>query len=413
MSSTEDSKLSLTEDHFSQDKYQLDADTDELMSTTSQMESAIDKHIKILRRVTDDDIKKKLVIKICELRIKLNQLNDINEQLYVCGHKLVQRNDNKIGSQLICDQCLKRTKNKIFGLKKNDNMTLICQFCQFVVHRYCQTNIMRKCPKMMFEESALNVNQNEISRNVILKICPEIGLSNQDFRCAECKATITPTNSRICDYNGLYYCNCCHFGQLDATLIPARIIHNWDFTPKPVSRSSLQFINYIKLKPVLFNITELNSMLYGLVDELTQIKRVRSELTHMFKYIRICRQPTKPKISLNNYLLDENCLNCYSLSDLCHLDKLLLSVSDAHKLFMDHIINHCEGCRGKGYFCELCRDSDDLLFAFSSNVANCKICSAVYHKNCYYRQNKVCRRCQRLANKQMTNDSTINESIID
>ena len=55
-------------------------------------------------------------------------------------------------------------------------------------------------------------------------------------------------------------------------MIPARVVHNWDFTPRPVSRSSLQIINYIKLKPVLFNITELNSMLYGLVDELTQIK---------------------------------------------------------------------------------------------------------------------------------------------
>lgn len=105
-----------------------------------------------------------------------------------------------------------------------------------------------------------------------MKICPEVGLSAQEFRCGECKGVLTPANSRICDYSGLYYCEKCHFGASDATPIPARIIHNWDFTPRPVSRRSLQIINYLKYKPILFNITDLNSMLYGLVEELPQIK---------------------------------------------------------------------------------------------------------------------------------------------
>ncbi len=130
--------------------------------------------------------------------------------------------------------------------------------------------LIRKCPKLLFEESALNFAQIHNSQNVILKICPEIGLSLQQFRCAECKILITFANSRICDYNGFYYCPNCHWGE--SAIIPARLIHNWDFSPRPVSRSSLQIINYIKRKPVLFNITELNSMLYGLVDELAQIK---------------------------------------------------------------------------------------------------------------------------------------------
>ncbi|CAG2117335.1 unnamed protein product, partial [Medioppia subpectinata] len=282
-----------------------------------------------------------IVIKICELRIKLNELNDLNEQLYVCGHKLIAENETKSSSQLVCDQCLKRTKAKIFALKKNDNYLLVCQFCHFVVHRFCQNNLMRKCPKVMFEESAVTYKQMYNSRDVILKICPEVGLSHQDFRCAECKALLNHRNSYICDYNGLYYCNCCHFGESNSVVIPARIIHNWDFTPKP---------------------------------------RVRIELSHMSKYIRLCKQPTKPKISLKSYLFDENALNSYSLTDFCELDQLLQSVNEAHKLFLDHIINNCEGCRGKGFFCELCCDKDDLLFPFSSNIANCVKCSAVYHK---------------------------------
>lgn len=39
---------------------------------------------------------------------------------------------------------------------------------------------------------------------------------------------------RICDYNGKYYCPTCHWN--DAVPIPARIIHNWDFTRHKIGR---------------------------------------------------------------------------------------------------------------------------------------------------------------------------------
>lgn len=129
--------------------------------------------------------------------------------------------------------------------------------------------------------------QNRMKR-IILKICPEIGLSNQEFRCAECRVPISPAPSptkdgckivskpRLCDYSGLYFCENCHMN--DTAIIPARVIHNWDFQPQAVSRSSLQIISYLKNKSfhydrsVLINLVEINPMLYGLVDELIQIK---------------------------------------------------------------------------------------------------------------------------------------------
>lgn len=131
--------------------------------------------------------------------------------------------------------------------------------------------------------------QNRMKR-IILKICPEIGLSNQEFRCAECRVPISPSPSssttkdgckivskpRLCDYSGLYFCENCHMN--DTAIIPARVIHNWDFQPQAVSRSSLQIISYLKNKSfhydrsVLINLVEINPMLYGLVDELIQIK---------------------------------------------------------------------------------------------------------------------------------------------
>ena len=32
---------------------------------------------------------------------------------------------------------------------------------------------------------------------------------------------------RICDYSGNYFCELCHWN--DPILIPARVLHNWDF----------------------------------------------------------------------------------------------------------------------------------------------------------------------------------------
>ncbi|OTF72145.1 hypothetical protein BLA29_014302 [Euroglyphus maynei] len=64
----------------------------------------------------------------------------------------------------------------------------------------------------------------------------------------------------------------------DIAIIPARVIHNWDFQPQPVARVSLQIISYLRNKSfhydraVLINLVEINPMLYGLVDELIQIK---------------------------------------------------------------------------------------------------------------------------------------------
>lgn len=74
----------------------------------------------------------------------------------------------------------------------------------------------------------------------ILEICPEVGLTHQQFRCASCNQAFnasttntTPAAARLCDYSGRYYCPSCHHNAL--AVIPARVLHNWDFTPRKVS----------------------------------------------------------------------------------------------------------------------------------------------------------------------------------
>ena len=66
-----------------------------------------------------------------------------------------------------------------------------------------------------------------------MDICPEKGLTPQHFRCACCNQALNnSTEIRLCDYSGQYYCPDCH--NNDTAVIPARVLHNWDFNSRKV-----------------------------------------------------------------------------------------------------------------------------------------------------------------------------------
>jgi len=257
--------LEISEDHF---RIEDDVGDEVIFTSRSQLETAIAKYMKLLRIQGEDQaMKRKLVEKICELRIKLNQMLEVNEQLYVNGHRLVKLNNGNISSSsaIICDVCLmKKPKMSINLLSKGKSMKgaemLECHHCGLRVHSKedCKDRLTRVCPRVTFEESFRpDIDQSQASYSattvthdnspsytslspamssmsshaVILKVCPEVGLSSQQFKCADCNAMIVYDTSRICDYDGKYYCFRCHWGD-DVSPIPARIIRNWDFTNK-------------------------------------------------------------------------------------------------------------------------------------------------------------------------------------
>ena len=43
---------------------------------------------------------------------------------------------------------------------------------------------------------------------------------------------------RQCDYTGSYYCELCHWN--DSIIIPARVLHNWDFDSRKVGLQNIQ-----------------------------------------------------------------------------------------------------------------------------------------------------------------------------
>lgn len=303
--------------------------------------------------------------------------------------------------------------------------TLTCEYC---LHQVSQNEFDdgRKCPILLLEKLGISPNSQfvladllleaqerravDLSRSpldphyydedlLIMSICPEIGLHGQSFTCNDCDKEIDLNTSRLCHYDGKYYCYQCHTGY-DLVPIPARVLRSWDFTPKPVSRSSLQKICFLRTKPVLFNLFQINSMLYGFIDQLVEIKQIREGIQLMLKYLEVCGQPNRPNLApVPKHFLDANLLNYFTLNDLLDVNHVYNQLNELQTTLEQHILKQCESCRGKGYYCELCKDPRDVLYPFSKNGASCIKCHTVYHKNCFHRKKKTCPRCVRLSVK--------------
>ena len=80
-----------------------------------------------------------------------------------------------------------------------------------------------------------------------------LALSNQRWMCAGCGMKVEQRYSRSfrwCHYLGKYFCTGCHSNSTN--VIPARIIHQWDFKKYPVSNFALEILkSYCKiLRPI-------------------------------------------------------------------------------------------------------------------------------------------------------------------
>lgn len=316
------------------------------------------------------------------------------------------------------------------------NGTLTCEYC---LHQVSQDSFDdgRPCPSLLLErlqiakdefisadqlleaQDKLRVAKEQAGEQfiahlyknelLISQICPEIGLHAQSFACVDCEKDIDLSSARLCHYDGRYYCYQCHTGS-SSVPIPARVLRNWDFTPKPVSKTSLQKICYLRTKPILFNLFQMNAMLYGFINRLVEIKQIRERIQSMLRYLQVCGQGDKPYLlPVPKHFLDAELVNYFTLNDLFDINQVYDTLSQLQQTLETHIVRKCESCRGKGYYCELCKDPHDILYPFSKNGASCNKCRTVYHKNCFHRKKKNCPRCVRL-NLKRSSTSTLEQS---
>ncbi|XP_043351362.1 differentially expressed in FDCP 8 homolog isoform X3 [Dermochelys coriacea] len=206
-----------------------------------------------------------------------------------------------------------------------------------------------------------------------------------------------PSEARQCDYTGLYYCGNCHWN--DPAIIPARVIHNWDFEPRKVSRCSMRYLALMVSRPVL-KLREINPLLFNYVEELVEIRKLRQDILLMKPYFITCKEAMESRLLLQlqdrQHFVEND--DMYSIQDLVDIQagRLSCSLAEIHTLFAKHIKLDCERCQAKGFVCELCKEGD-VLFPFDSHTSVCTDCSAVFHRDCYYDHSTTCPRCARLS----------------
>ncbi|XP_043959074.1 pleckstrin homology domain-containing family M member 1 [Gambusia affinis] len=156
----------------------------------------------------------------------------------------------------------------------------------------------------------------------------EKGLDAQSFKCSGCHQQIGPSRgrARLCEFSGQYYCEACHKG--DTTIIPSRMVHNWDLTQREVSKNALRLLAQIEREP-LMNLELLNPDLMSHAESMAQAHSLRERLRLLGDYLLTCRSGACKKLHARmgqrTYLLESRHL--YSVQDLRQVLFYVISLS--------------------------------------------------------------------------------------
>nr|XP_055031193.1 pleckstrin homology domain-containing family M member 1 [Misgurnus anguillicaudatus]XP_055031194.1 pleckstrin homology domain-containing family M member 1 [Misgurnus anguillicaudatus] len=231
-----------------------------------------------------------------------------------------------------------------------------------------------------------------------LSVVPkERGLDAQNYKCAGCSRQMSVSHGRprLCEFSAKYYCESCHHG--DMSIIPSRMLHNWDLTTREVSREALRFMDQIEAEPLL-NINALNPKLFDHSDVMSKVHKLRQQLRFIGDYILICRSEVnkqiQPRLQQRFYLLESS--DVFSVLDLQqiadgHYESYLQSLV---QLGSKHVL-HCHVCTQRGFICQIC-NADDIIFPFQyDSTCRCGMCKTVFHSSCKA-QCPDCPRCVRI-----------------
>jgi len=249
---------------------------------------------------------------------------------------------------------------------------------------------------------SLSLTQNISLIAALDVITHEVGLDSQDWRCHDCSAAIGAIFGPwyVCHLTSRYYCSDCHVGQ--TAVIPARLLYNWDATPRPVSKSSAIFLTYISTKPIL-DITAFNPSLMSVVPAVEEATRLRKKLTYLVAYLSACSRAQQEgvKVALAEVVWPREYLytgvDTYSLKDIeqLHKGELKATLHQGVKVCTNHVLS-CLVCSGRGFICELCGDKRPVYPFHLETTSQCQECQTVFHLACA-RGLVSCPKCERMA----------------
>ncbi|WCJ36088.1 Phox (PX) domain-containing protein [Euphorbia peplus] len=193
---------------------------------------------------------------------------------------------------------------------------------------------------------------------------------------------------RLCEYTGQLFCSSCHTNE--TAVLPARVLHYWDFTQYPVSQLAKSYLDSIHEQPMLC-VSAVNPFLFSKVPALQQIMSVRKKIGTMLPYVHCpFRRTVNKGLGLRRYLLESN--DFFALRDLIDLSKgafaaLPVMVETVSRKILEHITDQCLVCCDVGIPCsarQACNDPSSLIFPFQEGeVEKCSSCPSVFHKTCF------------------------------
>jgi len=196
------------------------------------------------------------------------------------------------------------------------------------------------------------------------------------------KTSFFSTNVAFCFYFGQWYCKSCHSGSV--SVLPARIVRNWDFKAYPVSDPALHELKRKVRKPMI-DMSLFNAELYedrrGVFH---QVRKFREKMMILSDYVDSCNSNDElvKLISTKKHFF--NNIHIYSLEDLIEANSGELVKILEHLIEqIDLHIHKCATCCAKGFICDIC-DNKEVLFSFEfEKIGRCAKCGAVFHKNCW------------------------------
>jgi len=249
---------------------------------------------------------------------------------------------------------------------------------------------------------SLSLAQNICMTQCLDLICHEAGLDAQDWRCQDCSKSVGALFGvpRVCMYTRKYYCDACH-NNLDVSVIPARLLYNWDATLYKVAKSSMIFLQSVSTKPII-NINTFSPNLSKIAPVIDIAQRLRKQLIYLSAYLSACSKANQEgiKVSLaeivwpREYLYTET--EMYSINDVyqLHTGELITTLTSAVKLCTDHVAR-CLVCSGRGFICEICRDKKPVYPFNLDTTSQCRDCHTVFHSHCS-RDLVNCPKCERI-----------------
>ncbi|KAJ4960916.1 hypothetical protein NE237_020826 [Protea cynaroides] len=193
---------------------------------------------------------------------------------------------------------------------------------------------------------------------------------------------------RLCEYTAQLFCASCHTN--DTAILPARVLHFWDFTQYLVSQLAKSYLESIYDQPMLC-VSAVNPFLFSKVPTLLHIMGIRKKIGAMLPYVHCPFQRSIYRgLGSRRYLVESN--DFFALRDLVDLSKgafaaLPVMVENVSKKISEHITEQCLICCDVGVPCgarQACEDPSAFIFPFQEVVVErCRSCESVFHESCF------------------------------